>query len=1048
MKRLIMIVSIIGIMFADNPVGNWKLSGLRVDYYDIAREPAAVVLYDTYGFGVSIPVAEIPTGALFNHTARGPFSDAALQFAGVNLNVNLYPDGSGVIGQGSYYPDVDIGTNPDGSPDCETTGQIYPITDAFSWETTGGQEGNFFPAINIIGQPTYNALSGQTAYGLGVSGSSVFDNWNSTPTPIHIPSVLPAIADATTTYAVSCGSAITVATCAAYGIDAVADPDGCATFLATNGLIDQYGVPQGDYAAQIGACLAADPATALAYFGGAGWLPGAWGGYYREGNLGNSQMGQELDVKFLLEWSAIDGWESESGLGDDLTVDEDGDGTDYDRIFGIPYVTSTYVDYSNPLCDITGGALTGTGPGLVYPVAGDIVDALGGTAYVGALITGLCLESTAATLDGYCLAAGGPTEFIYGSCLGQVQDGVEAQCDAADLDGDGFGTPVEAVTGLCYDASQSSDFAAACAYYGAANALIATCLQLGFDEETCAAAGEQGIGGVEAYCVYMTGVDCATAGIDQCSVLTDPTFAYGLCGTLAGALTTSETCEEWADSFSDEFLNDTAVQVIGATCSDYAASVTGSPLGAIAGACAYATGGAEPYYTACVEEQTALACGSFAEAGADEGFAQVSGMTCTEYGASYVGMCLTNADGELNLSGATEMYLMDPSLTTWGMFLTYNAVSVSQYQAAGYSLEEIIANFPQLFVNDSGFDFDPTCYATGETCGGRLVMEFYPTCVAEVEAHTIVAEFVDLLALECDATGNVAGGFQDINGNGCWDCLQDDGSPYSQTCDGFVGDCLEAAGGDFDDDGNPVTNVVDVVRVVNHIIDEEASLGGYLLCAADMNTDGVVNVVDVVAIVNIVLGNGRAYIEDATEATIVYSNNEINIEADGYIGGIDITVEFADESFDFELGDHLVADWAISGNTARIVMVSDSNIDNVLTLTSGQITDVVNVMVANSHEEVPTTFNNNLPEAYEVKAAYPNPFNPSTTLELTLNISSDISVKVYNLTGQLVDVIAEGNFAVGNYSWNWNAENLASGVYFISTQVGNDINQQKVMLIK
>ena len=128
--------------------------------------------------------------------------------------------------------------------------------------------------------------------------------------------------------------------------------------------------------------------------------------------------------------------------------------------------------------------------------------------------------------------------------------------------------------------------------------------------------------------------------------------------------------------------------------------------------------------------------------------------------------CLTNADGELNLSGATEMYLMDPSLTTWGMFLTYNAVSVSQYQAAGYSLEEIIANFPQLFVNDSGFDFDPTCYATGETCGGRLVMEFYPTCVAEVEAHTIVAEFVDLLALECDATGNVAGGFQDIYGNG------------------------------------------------------------------------------------------------------------------------------------------------------------------------------------------------------------------------------------------------------------------------------------------
>ena len=57
-------------------------------------------------------------------------------------------------------------------------------------------------------------------------------------------------------------------------------------------------------------------------------------------------------------------------------------------------------------------------------------------------------------------------------------------------------------------------------------------------------------------------------------------------------------------------------------------------------------------------------------------------------------------------------------------------------------------------------------------------------------------------------------------------------------------------------------------------------------------------------------------------------------------------------------------------------------------------------------------------------------------------------VKIFNVMGQLVDVIAEGNFAIGNYSWNWNAESLASGVYFISTQVGNEISQQKVMLIK
>jgi hypothetical protein len=501
MKRLLIIIVTVAFVFGDSPVGNWKLSGLRVDYWDIARQPAQVVLYDSYGFGIAVPVADIPAGALFNHTPNGPFTDLELQGAGVNLNVNLYPDGTGVVGEGSYYPDVDIGTDANGDLDCITTGQIYPITDSFNWETAGGQEGNSFPAISILGIPSYNALAGDVAYGLGINGSGVFDNWTSTPQQIPTPSVLPAIATADGNLALGC-----------LGI--------CASGAA--GPFDE--------------CMVGCSAQPAAY---GAMLPGAWGGYYRQGdNLGASQVdGNTADPEFVLEWSAIDGWESESGLGDDLTADEDGDGTEFDRIFGIPYVSSTYVDNSNPLCDITGGALTGAGPGLNYPVAGDIVDQLGGEAAVGALVTGLCLEATAATVDGMCQAAGGPTEFVYGSCLEQVEDGVEAQCDAA-------GSPQDAVAGLCYEASQSDEFAGACAYYGAETALIITCQQLGFDDETCALAGAEGIAGVEAYCLYATGgFTCEQAGIDQCSVLTNPEFAGGLCTSLAYSLTESETCK-------------------------------------------------------------------------------------------------------------------------------------------------------------------------------------------------------------------------------------------------------------------------------------------------------------------------------------------------------------------------------------------------------------------------------------------------------------------------------------------------------------------------
>ena len=169
MKRLLIIISTVSFMFADSPVGNWKLFGLTVDYFDIARADVDVVLSDSYGFGIVVPVATIPSGLVFNHTARGPWGDLDLQAAGVNLNVNLYPDGTGVVGEGSYYPDVDLipGT-------CITSGQIFPITDAFNWETDEGQDGNMFPYVNILGIPSSNADAGSTAYGLGVNGSSVF----------------------------------------------------------------------------------------------------------------------------------------------------------------------------------------------------------------------------------------------------------------------------------------------------------------------------------------------------------------------------------------------------------------------------------------------------------------------------------------------------------------------------------------------------------------------------------------------------------------------------------------------------------------------------------------------------------------------------------------------------------------------------------------------------------------------------------------------------------------------------------------------------------
>jgi hypothetical protein len=89
-----------------------------------------------------------------------------------------------------------------------------------------------------------------------------------------------------------------------------------------------------------------------------------------------------------------------------------------------------------------------------------------------------------------------------------------------------------------------------------------------------------------------------------------------------------------------------------------------------------------------------------------------------------------------------------------------------------------------------------------------------------------------------------------------------------------------------------------------------------------------------------------------------------------------------------------------------------------------------------------------VPTAFSVSNAFPNPFNPTTSLNINLDAASHVSVKVFNVMGQLVDVVTEGQMTVGEHPISWDASTVASGVYFINTEVGSSLSSQKVMLLK
>ena len=86
---------------------------------------------------------------------------------------------------------------------------------------------------------------------------------------------------------------------------------------------------------------------------------------------------------------------------------------------------------------------------------------------------------------------------------------------------------------------------------------------------------------------------------------------------------------------------------------------------------------------------------------------------------------------------------------------------------------------------------------------------------------------------------------------------------------------------------------------------------------------------------------------------------------------------------------------------------------------------------------------------FELKLAGPNPFNPSTNLEIVIAEAGFVSVNVYNVLGQKVATLVNGYMeASAGHSITWNAGNLASGVYIVQAVTAGDIATQKVMLIK
>jgi hypothetical protein len=88
------------------------------------------------------------------------------------------------------------------------------------------------------------------------------------------------------------------------------------------------------------------------------------------------------------------------------------------------------------------------------------------------------------------------------------------------------------------------------------------------------------------------------------------------------------------------------------------------------------------------------------------------------------------------------------------------------------------------------------------------------------------------------------------------------------------------------------------------------------------------------------------------------------------------------------------------------------------------------------------------PATFELKQNYPNPFNPSTTISFSLTKNEYVRLVVFNTIGEEVETLYKGKLDAGIHTYNFNAEDLSSGIYFYKLNVASNVQIKKMMLLK
>jgi hypothetical protein len=224
--------------------------------------------------------------------------------------------------------------------------------------------------------------------------------------------------------------------------------------------------------------------------------------------------------------------------------------------------------------------------------------------------------------------------------------------------------------------------------------------------------------------------------------------------------------------------------------------------------------------------------------------------------------------------------------------------------------------------------------------------------------------------------------------------------------------------------------------------------------ATEVNGDGVaLTVADLVYLVRVIVGdalpipkvNPDAYAEFASQGNIISVETNVDLGAMLLVFDGLVTPTLSVEASHMEMA------YGQDGNNTR-VLIYPSTLD-AGSITTGNLLSVdgnatlVSIEAAEFNGAMMKDITNRtLPTNFAV-TNYPNPFNPTATIQMDLPKAADWTISIYNVAGQRVADFA-GHSEVGTVTVEWNADGFASGLYFYKAEAGSYKMTKKMVLLK